>query len=339
MLDLNRSAIQTKLIHWFEQQGRDLPWRRTRDPYAVLVSECMLQQTQVGTVLDYYQRWMARFPTILDLSNAAESEVLKFWEGLGYYARARNLHKAAQQVQTQYGGIFPNQLPQIAQLPGIGRYTAGAVATFAFGYEVPIVDANIARVLARVFLIEDPTDTSLGQKKLWAAASELVVGTRLRARKYNSAIMELGALTCRPKTPRCLECPIHTECRSAHTSTPDRLPIKKERRKTVLLNENCAWIYHSQKGLLLEQQITGRRAVGLWKLPLLKTEPTAFETPIFETTYPFTHHRIRLRVYRVDQQGAVIPKENLQWNCKTKLDSIALIAPHRRAVDSLIIQT
>ena len=195
---------------WFARHGRDLPWRRTRDPYAILVSEFMLQQTQVATVLDYYRRWLERFPTVVVLADAAEADVLRAWEGLGYYARARNLHKAAQIIRDGYGGEFPRELEQIAALPGVGRYTAGAVFSFAYDLRAPIVDANVARVLSRIIHLRIPIDTAPGQRALWAAAEELLPAENVRL--YNSALMELGAVVCRARGPQCLLCPVLPYC-------------------------------------------------------------------------------------------------------------------------------
>lgn len=309
---------------WFGRCGRDLPWRRTRDPYAILVSEFMLQQTQVATVLDYYRRWMARFPTAAALAAAPLEEVLRAWEGLGYYARARNLHRAAAAI----GGEFPRELERIAALPGVGRYTAGAVATFAFGTSTPIVDANIARVLARLTNLQIPIDAAPGQRAIWAAAETLLPADD--ARVYNSALMELGALVCKPRDPQCLICPVREFCAAAGRG-PERLPIKKARRATVALEEDCAWIVDA--GRLLLQQETGTRWKGMWKLPpYLKSGEE--EEPLAESTYPFTHHLVTLRVY---EGKALQPLgERQRWHDAAELEAAAMPAPHRKVVRQLV---
>jgi A/G-specific adenine glycosylase len=316
-------------MDWFAQAGRDLPWRRTRDPYAILVSEFMLQQTQVATVLGYYSRWLEHFPDVAALAAAPIEEVLRAWEGLGYYARARNLHHAARLIVEQHGGIFPRQLAQIAALPGVGRYTAGAVASFAFDSAVPIVDANIARVLARITKLEVPIDTATGQRALWASAEALLPGKD--ARLYNSALMELGATICQARRPQCLLCPVLRFCAAAPHG-PERLPLKRARPATIALEENCGWSV-SAAGLLLQQEM-GARWRGLWKLPPLGTSPGDSELPCFESTYSFTNHRITLRVYPAPPPA--VPALRQAWHRFDDLDQLALAAPHRRAVTRLV---
>ena len=196
----NTNTFRRSLFRWYRRHGRDLPWRRTRDPYAVLVSEFMLQQTQVAAVIPYYDKWLRRFPSLDALARASESDVLHAWQGLGYYARARNLHASAKAIVNEHGGKFP-QLPEDLQsLPGVGRYTANAIATFAFGRSVPIVEANIGRVLARILNYQQPIDSSDGREAIWQIASKLVPARGARA--FNSALMDLGALVCRPR-PKC----------------------------------------------------------------------------------------------------------------------------------------
>lgn len=320
----DRRKFQQALREWFGRCGRDLPWRRTRDPYAILVSEFMLQQTQVATVLNYYRRWMERFPTAEALAAAPLEEVLRAWEGLGYYARARNLHRAAAAI----GAEFPRELAGIAALPGVGRYTAGAVATFAFDLATPIVDANIARVLARLIHLRIPIDAAPGQRAIWAAAERLVPGED--ARVYNSALMELGALVCKPRDPQCLLCPVREFCAAAPFG-PERLPIKKARRAVVALEEDCAWI--AVDGRLLLQQETGTRWRGLWKLPPhLKRE---HDEPLAEWTYPFTHHVVTLRVYAGEAPAGL--GANQRWHDDAQLEAAAMAAPHRKAVRALSV--
>ena len=209
-----------------------LPWRRTRDPYAILVSEFMLQQTQVATVIPFYERWLQRFPDFSALAQAKESDVLHAWQGLGYYARARNLHAAAKFVRANLGGQLPASTPRIAQLPGVGRYTAGAIASFAFDLPEPIVEANIGRVLARLTNWQAPIDSTAGSAHLWQAATALL--PRKGARAHNSALMDLGALVCVPRQPRCGECPVRSYCRA---EGPEFLPVKRKRPRTVALFE------------------------------------------------------------------------------------------------------
>ncbi len=201
------ARFQRALLAWYRRHGRDLPWRRTRDPYAILVSEIMLQQTQVRRVLEYYPRFLARYPTVADLAAASEPAVRDSWDGLGYYRRASNLRRAAQLVAERYGGRFPAEVATLQQLPGIGRYTAGAVATFAFGQDAPILDTNAARVLARVFGHGRRRGRT---RRLWALASATI--PRGRGYDFNQAIMDLGALVCRARRPACPVCPVRKAC-------------------------------------------------------------------------------------------------------------------------------
>lgn len=208
--------FQRRLVRWYRRHGRDLPWRRTRDPYRILVSEVMLQQTQVDRVRGFYTRFLRRYPTITALAEASEFQVREAWEGLGYYARARNLHRTAQAVTEQFGGRVPEDAEIIQGLPGIGRYTAGAVLSFAYGKQAAILDTNAARVLSRVFALRQQRSKTRRWKRLWRVA-EAVTPARAPA-AFNQAIMDLGALVCRARTPLCSRCPVRSCCRSARVS-------------------------------------------------------------------------------------------------------------------------
>jgi A/G-specific adenine glycosylase len=322
------NAVRTQLIDWFQQTARELPWRQDPSPYAVLVSELMLQQTQVRTVLPYFEKWMRRFPSLQSLAEAPETEVLQHWEGLGYYSRARNLHRAAQILVRDWQGQIPSEPQQLQSLPGVGRYTAGAIAAFAFDRSVPAVDGNIARVLARLSDLQIPIDRPKGQEALWQVASQLLPPTPTGGRLIVGALMELGALVCSPKKPKCASCPIQSHCR---TSLPEDLPRKSPRAKTVLLEESAAWIFENESLLLRPQ--TGKRARGLWKLPDLLTPPPG--EPLWQTIYPFTHHRITLRVFKSNPEGVQAPAD--RWfSLGNALDAVPLPAPHRRALQALL---
>lgn len=322
--DIGQSRkLRSNLRRWFQRNGRDLPWRRTDDPYAILVSEMMLQQTQVAAVVPYFARWMDKFPDVRSLALSGEDEVLRAWQGLGYYSRARNLHRAAQSILQKHDGVFPRDLASIRALPGVGRYTAGAVATFAFDTSTPIVDANIARVLARLANVSDPIDSAVGREKLWQVATELLPKTG--GRWHNSALMELGALVCLPRVPRCCECPVRGLCVAEN---PTQLPKKRARRATVTLVENCAWVRRGD-AVLLELQL-GNRWRGLWKLPpLARATKSRASPPLLRSEYPFTHHRVQLAVFK---DGA-LEERGLQWHLLCDLP--AMPSPHRRAADAL----
>jgi A/G-specific adenine glycosylase len=316
------------LLSWFRKNARGLPWRRDRSPYAVLVSEMMLQQTQAATVADYFTRWMRRFPNFRALAAADENDVLHAWQGLGYYARARNLHRAARAVVAEHDGRLPENHDVIRALPGIGDYTAAALMAFAFDRPGVVLDANVARVLARLFDMRLPVDEPAGKARL----RELAAGLQPErgGRDFNEALMELGALVCLPRGARCEACPVRKFCMAEN---PESLPVKKARRKTVALEENCAWIFRGGK-ILLEQQ-TGARWRGLWKLPALAASaPGEPGAPLFSGSYPFTHHRVEFSVFA---RGAPRrPAKNQRWFLASMLDAVPMAAPHRRAVDFVL---
>jgi A/G-specific adenine glycosylase len=312
-------------LRWFARHGRELPWRRTRDPYAILVSEFMLQQTQVATVIPYYEEWMRRFPNFAALAATSEHEVLHAWQGLGYYARARNLRATAQAIMEKHGGRFPKSLDAIRALPGVGRYTANAVATFALNQPVPIVEANIARLLARLFNLQIPVDTSQGREVLWQRADELL--PRHGARLYNSALMDLGALVCGTR-PHCVVCPVRSLCRAENPST---LPRKKARPSIRLRTEHHGFSVRRGRVLLEQSQDRWR---GMWMLPRLAKAP-ANHQPLHISEFPFTNHRITLAVFPQQAAGGG-PKSFHRWFPIDGLAAIPLPSPHRRALESLL---
>lgn len=316
--------FRARLAAWFKRHGRDLPWRRDTSPYAVLVSEFMLQQTQVATVIPYFERWMKRFPDFATLAAASEADVLSQWQGLGYYSRARNLQRVAQVVLERFGGELPDDDESIASLPGVGRYTVGAIAGFAFDRPVATVDGNIARVLARVLDYRAPVDSREGLALVWQAAEALLPSRG--GRLYTSALMELGALLCTPRAPQCLICPIRELCSA---DEPEKLPIKKARARTIALDEPCAWVRRDGE-VLLEQQ-TGKRWRGMWKLP--STAPLQSK-PLHTAEYPFTNHRVTLRVFAVRPPRSL--GENQAWVRESALAELPLTAPHRRAIRALL---
>lgn len=320
------AQLRAALAAWFGLHARDLPWRRTRDPYSIMVSEFMLQQTQVITVIDFFQRWLVRFPTFQALAAAHEAQVLHAWQGLGYYSRARNLHRAAQLVVSDHGGQLPDDLAAIARLPGVGPYTAGAISSFAFDRATPAVDANIARVLARLLDFNAPIDSTPGNALIWQAARELL--PKAHGCEHTSALMELGALVCLPRQPKCGSCPVHEWCLAKN---PERLPVKKARRQTVRLAEDCAWIVEDERVLL--QQQTGARWRGLWKLPEL--DGAGLGRPLVELEYPFTHHRVTLRVF--SQAVPECLRSGQRWFTRASLEKEAAFASaHLRAVRALL---
>lgn len=262
------AEFATQVVNWQQQHGRHaLPWQQTRDPYRVWLSEVMLQQTQVTTVLGYYERFLTRFPTVLDLAAAHEDEVLALWSGLGYYSRARNLHRCAQQVAQHHGGVFPASASQLATLPGIGRSTAAAIAAFCFYEGVAILDGNVKRVLSRLLAFDQDINQAAAQRTLWAAAETLLPAQPGEAvAHYTQGLMDLGATVCLPRTPRCDQCPVAGLCRGRLGGEPQRYPVKsrrvKRRQQSVFW---LAWIWQGRIWCV-QRPDTGIWA-RLWSLP------------------------------------------------------------------------
>jgi A/G-specific adenine glycosylase len=256
------------LLDWYQAHKRDLPWRRlNHDPYAVWVSEIMLQQTTVAAVVPFYERWMARFPTLRSLAEAPLDDVLKHWAGLGYYARARNLHRGAQTVLALHGGQVPSDASALLALPGVGRYTAGAIASIAFGRDAPILDANVVRVLSRVYAIAgDPKVSAAVQGQLWALAETLIPPGR--AADFNQAMMELGALVCMPAAPKCAACPVSPLCAAYALGEPTAFPQFTQAKKWLDTEDVSVAVRDSQGRVLLAQRSPALPLWGgLWELP------------------------------------------------------------------------
>ena len=267
------NEIRQDLLRWYDDVARDLPWRRTRDPYAIWVSEVMLQQTRVETVIPYYERFLERFPTPEALAEADEDSVLSQWSGLGYYRRARLLHAGVREVVAQYGGKVPEEPERRLGLPGVGRYTAGAIGSIAFDKEEPIVDGNVTRVLARVFRIRTPVGSSETTRRLWELAGLLVLGERPGA--LNQAVMELGATLCRPKQARCDACPLARHCEARKRGEVDELPVSKPRKAPAELRLSAV-VASSGRGAARSVWLTkGDSALfgGLWGVPMTEGRP------------------------------------------------------------------
>ena len=255
------------MLRWFDAAARDLPWRRTSDPYAIWVSEVMLQQTQVAVVERYWDRFLERFPTAKALAAAPLDDVLSLWKGLGYYARARNLHRAAQVVAAEHGGKLPATLEGLRTLPGFGRYTAGAVASIAFGLAAPIVDGNVARVLSRLFVLHGTPGDKAREARLWDLAEQLAQG--VRPGDLNQALMELGATVCLPKGPLCLLCPLRTSCLALAQGLVDQLPEPKVRAPKKALRLSVGLCRKKDATLFARRHDKGLFG-GLWQLPAVE---------------------------------------------------------------------
>jgi A/G-specific adenine glycosylase len=262
--------VRRELLAWYDQNARDLPWRRTRDPYAIWISEIMLQQTRVETVLPYYARFLERFPSVGALAEAPEADVLAMWSGLGYYRRARLLHRGARHVAEMHGGRLPADVDAIRAIPGVGAYTTGAIGSQAFDLEAPLVDGNVARVAARLCAIEDDVKKGKGLARAWRIAGELVRGPRPGA--LNNALMELGAVVCVPREPRCLLCPVRDACAARARGRERELPVATTKPERPRIREIAAVLrVAGEPAVLLARCRENGLFAGLWEPPRITT--------------------------------------------------------------------
>ena len=318
------------IIAWFEKHKRDLPWRHTDDPYSIWISEVMLQQTQVKTVLSYYERFLESFPTITDLSDADLEFVLKRWEGMGYYARARNLHKASGIISDKFNGRIPQDATSFRALPGAGEYITAAVLSRAFNKPLAVVDGNVRRVLARLFMIGDPMNSSKANHSFSAHATALL--DQQRPGQFNEAMMELGATVCTPQRPDCLNCPINTFCKSFAEKKQMDFPKIAEKKRTPLLALVVSLIYKEDHFLIVRRPLDGLLG-GLWELPggqIEKNEHTAdactrrikesmgFDIDVHEKImqihHAYSHFRVRIDVFRsIYKDGDIILKDHIDY--------------------------
>lgn len=324
--------MQRRLLRWYDASARDLPWRgEGRTPYRLLVSEAMLQQTQVATVIPYFHRFIAAFPRVQDLAGADEQAVLRLWQGLGYYSRARNLHRAAKEIVQRHGGEVPASVADLLALPGVGKYTAGAVASIAFDIPAPIVDGNVTRVLCRLDQIEaDPRRGDI-QKRLWERAGRLVPARR--AGDFNSALMELGATVCTPRSPRCNICPVRRWCSAAKAGVQETIPLPSRREPTPILERDVYRIRDARGRLLVEQRPATGRWAGLWQFI---TRPAGGKPPVpvegsavlGTIRHALTHRRYVFRVF--DCRSEAEAPAPARWAAPAELDALPMPRPHVR---------
>lgn len=346
--------FQKKLIVWFHKSKRPMDWRETEDPYCIWISEMMLQQTQVNTALKYYQKFIRRFPNIQKLANADLHEVLKAWEGLGYYSRARNLHKAAKVIEKEYEGNIPNNYKDLKLLPGIGDYTASAIQSIAFNEKMAVVDGNVIRILTRVFRITENVDSLQVRKRIRDFAKELLPDKDLRT--HNEAIMELGALICTPRKPQCSRCPIDHLCEGKKYNVQNELPIKTPRKPIPHYDVTAGIIWNDSKFLITLRPPKGLLG-GLWEFPGGKRE--AGETleaclkreiqeelniriRIFDhlvtVKHAYTHFRITLVVYQciyLDGEIRMVDCEDYQWITINEIEKYAFPGADRKVINTL----
>ncbi|MBF5042824.1 A/G-specific adenine glycosylase [Aggregicoccus sp. 17bor-14] len=353
-----RAPLRAALLAWYDREKRDLPWRRTRDPYAIWLSEVMLQQTQVATVIPYWERFLARFPTVAALAAAPLEEVLTGWKGLGYYSRARNLHRAAQEVVQRYGGQLPRTAAELLTLPGFGRYTAGAVASIAGGEAAPLVDGNVARVLSRLFEVKGLPGDRAREARLWQLAGELVQGER--PGDFNQALMEHGATVCRPEKPLCLLCPVREHCGAYRHGRVDALPPAKVRAAPKLLTLALAVWADDEGRLLLARRAEKGLFGGLWELPAAEVAAEATdaqagealsealgvrvlpERALGEVKRQLTHRSLTLRLVQVS--GAKVPVTapgfvDLRWCTREEALALGMSTAMHKALEVALLNT
>jgi A/G-specific adenine glycosylase len=350
-----RRRVRCRLLRWFSRSRRDLPWRRDRDPYRIWVSEVMLQQTQVATVIPYFERFLAAFPSVQALATADEQEVLRLWEGLGYYRRARDLHQAARRVVAEHAGRIPDDQVALQTLPGIGRYTMGAILSQAFDQRLPILEANSQRVLSRLFgRVEDPRSAP-GRRWLWNTA-EALLPTRAVG-EFNQALMELGAIVCTPAAPRCPECPLAGLCEARRLGAQEQIPRTADGPETVAVREAAVVVRRGAAVLLLQRPERGRWA-GLWEFPhgplkqgetyeeaacRLLSELTAVQAeigPELRTLrHSVTYHRITMvcfqGCYRAGRFRSAFYQQGW-WLRPERLADYPFSAPQRRLAQTLL---
>ncbi|GMN09770.1 A/G-specific adenine glycosylase [Croceitalea sp. MTPC9] len=275
-------VFSKKILTWYNENKRELPWRSTTDPYKIWLSEIMLQQTRVAQGLPYYNKFVDAFPTVYDLANADEEKVLKLWQGLGYYSRARNMHYTAKTIVNKFDGDFPNTYKELVKLKGVGDYTASAIASISFGEQEPVVDGNVYRVLARYFGIDIPINSSEGIKHFKSLAREIM--DKDDVRDYNQGIMEFGAIQCAPKKPYCLHCPINDSCVALKENRVHELPVKLKKTKVKNKYFNYLVVFDNNNNVLFEQR-TGK---GIWQ--------NLYQFPLLETTEEIELKRLKEEV-------------------------------------------
>lgn len=345
--------LRRALLLWYRESGRDLPWRRTHDPYAVWVSEIMLQQTQVKTVIPYYHRWFTHFSTISALAVADQQQILKAWQGLGYYARARNLQRAAQVVVQQHGGVFPTQMAAVLQLPGIGRTTAGGILSAAFNQPHPILDGNVKRLLARLVGLMYPPRLAIAQ--LWEISEQLLDPTH--PRDFNQALMDLGAMVCTPRAPDCCHCPWKLYCTAYKQGLQSELPMTESRAPLPHKIIGVAVIWNDKDQILIDRRRQEGLLGGLWEFPGGKVEPAEtleaciqreiqeelgieirVDRHLITVDHTYTHFRVTLEVYHCHHlwgEPQPIECDEVRWVTLEEIDQYPFPKANIRIIEAL----
>ena len=349
-LPVNAPALRRRLLAWYDRHGRKaLPWQRSRDPYRIWVSEIMLQQTQVATVIPYYERFLKRFPDIQTLARAKLDSVLHHWTGLGYYARARNLKKAAQKIVREHDGQFPRDIEAVAELPGIGRSTAGAILAFAFGQRHPILDGNVKRVLTRLHAMAAPVAQRETDATLWNLADLYTPRTRIA--EYTQAIMDLGATLCRPRKPDCPACPLRRDCVAYALGEPEKFPVRGARKSLPIKQVTMLMIRDPRGRVLLTQRPPVGIWGGLWGFPECAgdTVPSEHcrvnfglhiktESPWPVRQHGFSHFQLHitpLPAHLLASSDKAMERASTVWYNPDKPDARGLAAPVKRLLQQL----
>lgn len=351
------ASFRRKIRSWFTRHGRDLPWRRTRDPYQIWISEIMLQQTTVTAVIPYFNRFLSHFPTLQDLAAAQEAQVLQQWEGLGYYSRARNIHKAARQIVERFQGDFPDDPEILQSLSGIGRYTAGAIASFAFDRPAPIVEANTLRLYARLLGYAGDPRSSEGQRLLWSFAERIL--PRKAPGQLNQALMELGSTVCTPRDPACDRCPVREFCRAFQDGTQSVIPRPKSRVAVTQVTEVSIAVFDDSR-VLLRKRTENERWAGLWdfvRFEIDAVSPTIdldhltqsvlertglsieIDSHLTEMKHAVTRYQITLKCITAKRiKGRLKPTEEWNWVKPTEFQHYPLSVTARRFAEKLASQ-
>lgn len=349
-LPFNPAEVAERLFAWYGKSGRDLPWRKTRDPYRIWVSEIMLQQTTVTAVIPYYTAFLRRFPDVGSLAAAPVEAVIEQWSGLGYYRRARNLHAAAMAVIEQWSGAFPADLEALQSLPGIGRSTAGAILSIAFDQPAPILDGNVRRVLCRLFALQEPSRGGAAERQLWSWAEQLTPADR--PHDHAQAIMDLGATVCLPKLPRCAECPLEPLCQARRRGLENRLPVVATKKPLPTQRQVALAIRNQDRWLTRRRPLDGMLG-GLWEFPT--AEVPADWTPEFsarrlaadlgveltdmavgEVRHGYSHFHLELTLFVADQlHERVAEGAESRWLNISELPSLPLHGAHKKLVSLL----
>lgn len=355
---MKNSDFSAALLAWYARHARNLPWRGNPDPYVIWVSEIMLQQTRVESAIPYFQRWLKRFPNITALARAPQQEVLAHWEGLGYYSRARNMHHAAQIIMVDWDGELPHDPQALGKLPGIGRYTAGAIASIAFGQDTPALDGNIRRVLARLFDVTEPASSPAGKRRLWElAAAHLPPG---KAGDYNQALMDLGATVCTPRVPDCMHCPLAGMCLSYAAGIQEERPVRAARAPIPHYLVTAAVIQRDHQVLIVQRPEDGLLG-GLWEFPGGKLQPdedlvACLQREICEELgaeievdellgiykHAYTHFRVTLHAYYCQLHNGALPQpiqvQALRWVKLAELEKFPMGKIDRQISRDLLLR-